>query len=120
VAQEKPEEEERWPPKWHVYLMIDPETDSPVYVGLTTRFDSRRTAHFCNSDGPVHQWIRDNGRWPIMVSLGLFYTFDLARRAEERLIAFLPGLVNRDVEPTRRRVKKAVSYSAGHRREFII
>jgi hypothetical protein len=55
-----------------------------------------------------------------MVSLGLFYTFELARKAEERLIAFLPGLVNRDVEQTQRRVKRQTTFSVTNKRKFIL
>jgi predicted GIY-YIG superfamily endonuclease len=89
--------------------MVDPATDAPIYVGLTRDFHTRRQAHFSMQDSAVYQWMVASGRRPNMVSIGLFYTLKQARRTEETLIAFLPNLVNRDVEPTRRRVKYRIA-----------
>jgi ribosomal protein L37E len=107
VAQAQSEEKEIWPEKWHVYLVIDPENDKPFYVGMTgyNSVNVRLSSHLSDRASAVKEWAREHGRRPKIVSIGQFNTMEQARRSEETLIAFLPNLVNRDVEPTRRRVK---------------
>ena len=38
--------------------MVDPITDAPIYVGITTNFEARRTAHFSGNQSAVHDWIK--------------------------------------------------------------
>jgi hypothetical protein len=91
--------------KWWVYMFIDPRNDVPVYVGLTMYLGTRKAAHFSSDQSAVFQWIREHGLRPKMITIGYFPTRIAARQAEEALIAFIPGLVNRDCKATRRRMK---------------
>ena len=77
--------------------MVDPETELTIYVGITYDPATRRTSHYSSIQSSVKQWINENGRRPVMVSIGRFRTSDEALRAEAVLIAFIPGLVNKAV-----------------------
>ncbi|WP_147437752.1 hypothetical protein [Halorubrum sp. Atlit-8R] len=57
----------------HVYILIDPRTDNPRYVGATTDPDNRRQAHVSHPHSdPLNEWINDlqsDGEEPRMVVL---------------------------------------------------
>ena len=91
-------------PCHHLYMFIDPRNKTPIYVGITMYLQSRLSAHMTSSESAVGEWSRQNGVDPQMILIASFPTRDAARRAEERLIAFVPSLTNRDVQATRSRV----------------
>jgi hypothetical protein len=89
--------------------MVDPDTDCVFYVGITMYPATRLSSHLGDRASAVFAWAQEKGVEPHMVVLGRFPTLEEAREAEERLISFVPGLVNRDVEATRRRIRDAGS-----------
>ena len=89
--------------------MVDPDTDCVFYVGITMHPHTRLSAHLGDRSSAVFAWREDSDKDPHMVVLGRFPTLEEARDAEERLITFVPGLVNRDVEITRQRIRRAGS-----------
>lgn len=76
-----------------------------IYVGITSDPYARAQAHRHSSESAVKEWALANGVEPRMVEVAKFPTFEAARGAEERLIATLPSLANRDVEFTKRRLR---------------
>jgi hypothetical protein len=94
----------------NLYLIVDPVTDVPFYVGITGyAVEVRLSCHLSDQNSAVYEWVRENGRRPRIVLVGRFPNRALARKGEESLIAFIPGLSNRDVAATRRRVKERLA-----------
>ena len=93
-------------PGWYVYLMVNPETNYVFYVGMTMKPSKRLAAHLGDRSSAVFTWRQDRDVEPHMVVLAHFRTLEEARKAEEKLISFVPGLVNRDIEITRQRIRR--------------
>jgi predicted GIY-YIG superfamily endonuclease/ribosomal protein L40E len=98
-----------WPVYHHVYYWIDPRDRRPIYVGITMDMASRRLSHMHSRESAVYCWMQEHGVRPKMIKMATYATREQARAMEEKLIAIWPGLVNRDVEITARRIMRDVA-----------
>ena len=91
-----------------LYLVKDEAEDRVIYVGITNDPVSRSKQHTSDPASAVWCYINERGEAYaeniLFVDVAVFPTRAEARSAEERLISTLPGLVNRDVDMTKRRV----------------
>lgn len=99
------------PTRWWVYMFIDPRDAAPIYVGITKDLWTRHSAHMSSGESAVNEWMKMMSVRPLMLPVASFPTRQAARDAEERLIAFVPCLANRDVQATRKRVASASGWT---------
>lgn len=95
--------------RWTLYVFVDPRDTTPIYVGITSDIRARLQSHMHGGKSAVYEWRKLNNIDPVMLLVAEFSTWDLARSAEERLIAIIPCLANRDVRVTRQRVLGGVA-----------
>ena len=87
------------PKLWSIYVLRDPVTLCPVYIGRTTDPETRLHGHSVRSSNPsVRKWAAKSGEAPRMDILATATTLSEASRIESDTIRFykerVPGLMN--------------------------
>lgn len=83
---------------WRLYILVDPRTRKPFYVGLTKSLRARMSAHKCDPASAAYDRVREILSLKldlIILVLGIYEDRDEGFREEQRLIRSLPDLVNR-------------------------
>lgn len=83
---------------WTVYIVTDPDSGQPLYVGLTKNLKTRITLHRCDPLSPLCGFLRDLRSKRINCTVTIFDAFEdreTAFRLEQRLILSIPGLLNK-------------------------